>query len=201
MRYLVFLIILISIQSCVQLDFKNEYIEVDYYTLNQPDLESVKNIKVDKSLMIRNFTVASEFDTEYLFEKIGEYDIEIYQYHRWLELPAPLFTDYVTKRIVNSETFSSVLQSGSFAIPDLIIEAHILEIGGYQVDKDSYSIVKMNVNVLKNNPKKDVLFSKMYEQIHLRNNNKASSIPEAISIGIAKITDQLILDIQDNIND
>ena len=201
MRYLVVLIILITLQSCIKLDFKNEYIEVDYYTLSQAEFKTVKDVKIDKSVMIRNFTIATEFDTEYLFEKKGENEIEIYHYHRWLDLPAPLFTDYLTKRFINSETFSSVLKSGSFAIPDLIIEAHIVEFGGYQINKQSYSFIKMNINVLKNNSKKDVLLSKMYEHIEPRKNKKASSIPEAMSLGISEISDKLIIDINESINE
>lgn len=194
MRYIVSFIILIFLSSCLKLNFKSDYQEVEYYSIKQQELNSSNAQKTDQNIMIRNFTISSEYDTEYLIEKDNNSQIELYHYHRWMDLPAPVVTDFVTERFIRSDKFNSVLRTGSFVIPDLVMEGHINHINGIKEDRESYAEASITINVL-DNKGKHLIFTKTYLRKTIREKGKAADLALGLSKVISEITDEIIVDV------
>ncbi len=201
-KLLLFCLSLTVLSGCVSIISK--YPPIEYYKLHQEPI-SAKNVgKVSVALMIRDFTVPSEFENENLWVKWDDNRIQKYFYHRWTSDLSELITEFFQERYNKTEAFmSGVVKTSSWVVPDYILEANILEMTANSSEKNApgtnNAYISMQVSLSRRNVlkvDKAVIFSENYNQKIQRNDNSAKSIVPAFSVALSQLADKILLDIQ-----
>lgn len=193
---------LVAISSCVNIDIKSDYPEIKYYNLSQEN-SILKNIDtINAALLVRFFTSEDMLESTRLHGKWEDGRIQLYYYHRWISESPALITDFVIERFNKYNIFSKgTFNSSSMVLGDYVLEGNILEMMAYN-NKDeklgsNYIALSIQITLIKRPPfsvEKNVVFSKVYSAKEPRPDNKPSSIPNAMSIGISKICDYMVND-------
>ncbi len=193
---------LLVLSACVSI--KSDYQPITLYRLNQEAI-SAKNLgKINITFMIRNFTTASEFDTEHLLCTWDNSKVQPYYYHRWAADASEMMTDFFFTRYSKTQMFmGGVVGTDSWVVPDYFMEAKILEMMAYSSKEKSsnanYVNVSIQVSLARRSPlkiEKEIVYSDNYIQKIQRSDNLVSSIVPAMSKAVSQIADKLLLDIQ-----
>lgn len=188
--------------GCVSITSK--YPPIEYYKLHQEPV-SAKNLgKIDITLMVRNFSVSSDLESENLQAIWDDNHIQKYYYHRWATDFPSMITDYFVERFSNVGAFTTgVVKSSSWILPDYYLEANILELTAKNSEKtaegSNYVYVSLQITLARRTPLKtgkDVVFNENYYQKIERADNTVKSIVPAYSKALSQIADKVILDIE-----
>ncbi len=204
--YLYYLLIGISLSltSCISL--KSDYPKITYYRLPQKTVQkgipagsAVSSVlSVREILLVKTFTIDTEFDTEQILALNGTSEIQPYNYFRWIAEPRELVTAYVVNHLQASGNFvGGVMTETTSVAPTLQMECRIAEFVARNMGNGAPSAaITLHVVVQRasgaNSP---VILQKTYSQTSPRTNGEAASIPEAMSEALSKITDAMIVDI------
>ncbi len=186
--------------SCFSI--RSKYEQVNYYLLQQVPLLVHFNEQFLTQLIVREFRISSEYDTEHLLAREKE-GIRRYHYHRWLNTPSSMITDYVIARLNRHEVFSGGIHSfKTMATSDYFLEGTVNEIIAYNSDSratlENYVVLSIQIALIKRQQLKavdTVLFNNIYETKVIRKDNSVSNIAESVSRGLAEITDSIMADI------
>ncbi|MDQ1267183.1 MAG: cholesterol transport system auxiliary component [Bacteroidota bacterium] len=195
------LILTIVFSSCISLTV--EYPEITLYQLTQDSYPTIIDKPLNGSLLIRDFTIASQFDTDHLFADQGVNQIKRYYYHRWSTDFSDLATDFFVDRYSEKGIFrGGVVKSSTMLVPDYILEGHITDLMAYNYDEDSeiknYVYLSINFQFIRKEVEKTglvTIFNKSYYSIIERPDNSVATIVPAYSKAILQISDSLITDI------
>ncbi len=199
------LILAIACAGCVNL--KDDYPEIAYYGLRQAPSNLARIDTVPGTLQIRDFSIASEYDTEHIIAMLDNGKLHRYYYHRWLTGFADMATDFFVKRFSARNAFAGgVVKSASVTPPDYILEGQVLEMHTRNSElKDpgkSYVNLSIKINLIRRASDKvetTVLLSKVYEQKENRLSGDVSTVAEAYSKAVSIIADQVLVDVQKSI--
>ncbi len=198
-------LLLAMLSSCINL--KDEYPDITYYSLNdiQSNISEIK--QVDGALLIRNFSISSEFDTKHLLANWDSKRVQKYYYHRWISDISDMTTDYIFNRISKLKVFSNgAISSTSMIIPDYILEGQIINLAVNNTDLlesgNNNAEIEIKINLIIRNkeiPGETTIFTQVYKEEVLRQNNLVTSIAPAVSRGISLISDKIAVDIKNAI--
>ncbi len=209
--YLYYLLIGISLSltSCISL--KSDYPKITYYRLPQKTVQkgtpagsatssalSADAMRLSETLLVKTFTIDTEFDTEQILALNGTSEIQPYNYFRWIAEPRELVTAYVVNHLQASGNFvGGVMTETTSVAPTLQMECRIAEFVARNMGNGAPSAaITLHVVVQRasgaNSP---VILQKTYSQTSPRTNGEAASIPEAMSEALSKIADAVIVDI------
>ena len=137
-KYLALIIFIFSLQGCINVDFKGDYPEIEYYRLKQVDEISSNTGTVEGTLQIRDFSIGEELETNYLLALIDETTIKRYYYHRWITDCSSLITDFFINRFNSIDAFKGgIINSSSIIQPDFILEGQVIDMMAYNSTKDA----------------------------------------------------------------
>lgn len=207
-RLCIFLAFVALAQSCISL--KSEYPDISYYRLNQEPSTYRNTATIPGTLQVRSFTAVDDVQTDQLLAMTDNNHVEKYYYHRWVAEGSQLLTDYFLVRLNNLKAFSGgVCTSSTVLVPDFILEGQVLDMAAYNAPekdkqaKDENRVqVSIKITLLKRTPgkvDKDIVLNKVFSQAHKRDNSSVSSIAPAFSKCLAKMTDQMMTEIQASI--
>ncbi|MBX3043583.1 MAG: hypothetical protein KIT33_03280 [Candidatus Kapabacteria bacterium] len=191
---------LIILAGCINL--REPYPVINYYELKQePTL--LKNLPVlEQTVMIRRVFVNETFDTPHFLISTPPNNVERLFYHRWISDVSTLATDFVATRINQSGLLKhGVLKSGSIALPEYIVEPHLIEMTTYNDDspqtREYYVQIEFKVDYLKrlNDNKLELFFSSNYKQKFVRRKYETKFIAEAYSRVFSMAVDNIISDL------
>ncbi len=193
-------IIAVLLTSCISI--RSKYEPVNYYLLQQTPLLAGYTEKFPTQLIVREFRISSQYETEHLlaFQRDG---IKLYYYHRWLNMPNILVTDYLITRLNRHNVFSGGVHSFStIAVSDYYLEGTINEFIAFNDEKrgssENFVIISIQATFLKREKLKvadTVLFSNLYETKVFRKDNSVTNIADTFSRGLAEIADKIMGDI------
>jgi len=198
-------LVFLFLSGCFSITTK--YPPIEYYKLHQEPV-SAKNLgKTDVTLMIRDFTIATELDNESLWAQWDNSKVQIYYYHRWITNISEMITDFFHQRYSNLHVFmGGVVKASSWIVPDYILEGNVLEMTAVNSESKSansnYTNISIQVTLARRTPMKigrDVVFTESYNQKVPREDNTIASIIPAFSKGFSQIADKMLLDIQNAI--
>lgn len=197
-----FLVIIFGIIFTSCINIRSKYEPVNYYLLQQTPLLAGFPEKFPTTLIVREFRISSQYDTENLLARQKD-GIKLYYYHRWLNTPNVLITDYVINRLNRHNVFNGGVHSfATIAVSDYFLEGTINEFIAYNDEKkgpqDNYVSISIQATFLKRQRLKatdSVLFSNVYETKVYRKDNSVTNIAESFSRGLAEITDKIMSDI------
>jgi len=192
----------ICLSGCISI--KSDYPTIEYYRLEQEPTKYRNIGTIPNALLIRDFTVSEEIDTERLIAVVDNTSVKRYFYHRWITDCSSIITDFVVKRYNEMNTFANgVIKSTSIIMADYILEGHILDMIAYnsEENKEVKNEIFLSIRItllgkIPNSTETEVLISKVYSRKEARPNNLASSIAPAFSKSFSSLADEILGDIQ-----
>lgn len=202
MRSIFFISLIFLFSSCINLDFRSEYVATSYYGLNDEIELNVLDNKVGSSILIRSISVASAFETQTLFEKNEENQIQRFNYHKWQTQPSELLSDFIFNKLVSSEVFETGIMMGqSLKIPDYVIEMNVIDFSTYKIEKGREARFSIYFNLFQRvSGKRELVLSKEIATKTTVNGNKVKDIAPAMSEAITKACSELIISLQNTID-
>ncbi len=203
-KVIFFILIILGTNSCI--NPKNEYPEIKYYNLSQVNTNKLDLYNINGSLLIRDIAVSSTlFGSQIMVNWDGK-KIQRYFYHRWAEDFDLIAYDFFLLRISNSNLFKKgVVKNISSLLPDYLLDINILNLYvESRSNSDEINFVNAEVSVtlskrgvtLKDN---ELIFTKIYNNRIVRNNNQVDNVAEFVSLTLSKITDNIIVDISNTV--
>lgn len=196
--------IVLQFNSCISI--KSDYPEINFYNLDQTATTAAAQQDLEIALMIRDFSIAAEYDSERILTKWEGLRIQRYFYHRWTADPAELITDYFTGTMSRSSVFSSVITPPTVIIPDYILEGEIIEMMAYSSEDEeteNYVVLSLKMSLISTDPAKteeNVVMDKVYTTKVQRENEKAATIAPAFSNAASKLSREVLSDIIASVN-
>jgi ABC-type uncharacterized transport system auxiliary subunit len=196
---LLLFLVLLFLPGCFSL--KTEYPEIEYYTLEQEPLSAVSGSKINATLLVKDFTVNENLETDQILASGGDGKITRYYYYRWNSDYAAMITDFFVNRYDTIEGFTGgVIKASSLIVPDYILEAQVLDMMAFNSDAgNSHVELKIQASLLKTMPMssdKQIVFSKMYYNKTPRSGSAITSVIPSYSKALSKIADEMFDDIQ-----
>lgn len=197
-----YLLFLLCLSGCVSI--KSDYPTIEYYRLEQEQTKYRNIGTIPNALLVRDFTLSEEIDTDRFLALVDNSSVKRYFYHRWVADCSSLITDFIVKRYNEMKTFSNgVVKSSSIVIADYILEGHILEMLAYNSEKNKevknevfLSIRIALLGKIPNSTETEVLISKVYSKREARPDNLARSIAPSFSKAFSSLSDEILADIQ-----
>ncbi len=185
---------------------KSEYPEIHFYDMTDRSSESItSNGSIPYSIYIKPFSTLSQFDTDQMIEKRDDNKIHRFFYHRWIED----FTDLFRNRTIAELTRSGLAAKGtvsnsvSINVPELTLEAQVIDAMAYAVDDtDNYSVtleVEFTLKEYKSGQESPVLHKKIYKETVIRDEDDANSINIAFAQATNKMLNKLLNDLKQNV--
>jgi ABC-type uncharacterized transport system auxiliary subunit len=194
-----FLFLLLLLPGCFSI--KSDYPEIEYFTLEQEPLSATSGAKINATLLVKDFTVNENLETDQMLASDGDGKVRRYYYYRWNSDYAAMITDFFVNRYNTIEGFTGgVVKSSSLIVPDYILEAQVLDMMAFNSDGgNSHVELKIQASLLRTVPmssEKQIVFSKMYYNKTPRSGSAITSVIPSYSKALSKIADEMFDDIQ-----
>jgi ABC-type uncharacterized transport system auxiliary subunit len=208
--------------SCVTI--KSEYPKTSYYRLSSKPLEASAEAAHTEVLMVKSFSVDSEFDTDHLLAlnpsvagatagasagasagaggAVSSAEMQKYNYHRWISEPRELVTAYTVNRLQASQAFTGgVFTEATSVLPTLELEGRIVEFMGRNASADGANTATVVLHLALKRvggdaPVQRILLQKIYTHSAPRPNDAAASIPDALGEALSVCLDAALKDIR-----
>lgn len=201
MRTFAIFCFIFAFTACV--DFKSDFPKTNYYKLTQSKTETGVGSKIPGTLLIKDVEFPGLYDTQFLIEYFDESKAKKYHYHKWLDRPQVIVTDFIRTRLNLFEAFSgSVIEPGSALYPDYVLETTILKFDAHNSEDSSFVEVSAKAVLYqkkRQSPETKNLLSEVFEANVLRTSNKISSIAPAYSKALSILTDNIAYKVQNTI--
>ena len=211
MKKIAFLVILVALilNSCVNLDIKDEYPEIIYYQFEQSDNTQLNDIKpINAAILIRNFTISNEFDTKHIIANWDGKRVQRYFYHRWISEVPDMISDFIFSKMAKVKLCKfGPIKSSSLIVPDYIMEAQIINfsVNNFEKVTNKKNNVELEIKVnlirrLSNADGEKIVYTEVYSEKIERENNLVSSVAPAFSQALSVVSDRIFLDMMKRLN-
>jgi ABC-type uncharacterized transport system auxiliary subunit len=185
------------LSSCISL--KTEYPRTAYYRLEQKPVTSA-TVRLPQSLLIKPFTIDSEFDTDRIMTLVNGTETQALNYHRWITEPQELITAHVRARFAERGAFAGgVFTPESSVAPALVLEGRIVECLARSATAVPPNTVTLRIHCTlqqsDGSGTTNVLLQKIYSHTAARANDAGASIAPAMSDAASAVSDSLLNDI------
>ncbi|HPI20971.1 MAG TPA: ABC-type transport auxiliary lipoprotein family protein [Candidatus Kapabacteria bacterium] len=195
-------LLFVCLTGCISI--KSDYPATEYYRLEQEQTKYRNIGTIPNALLVRDFTLSEEIDTDRLIAVVDNTSVKRYFYHRWITDCSSLITDFIVKRYNEMNTFANgVVKSTSIIMADYILEGHILDMVAHNsdVNKEVKNDISLSIRItllgkIPNSTENEVLLSKVYSRKETRLNNLATTIAPAFSKAFSLLADEILGDIQ-----
>lgn len=196
----IFIILSLSLFSCIE--FKSDYPETTYYKLSEEDI-NLETPKFDGGILIKDISLPTWVNIDYLTEYKENNIIERYYYHKWSNNLKSQVHNLIKNRLISQNNFSKgVVNFSSKNVAKYILEIDILDLVANDEDNGNLAYIKSNIKVYSNNNsvKEDLLLNKVYKFEIERSDDELNSIPLDYGILLAKLTDTFLNDMKKAVN-
>ena len=199
---LLFLSFPILIVACVSL--KQPVDKIEYYTLEYPppQIETLKPLPA--VIRMDRFTAAPPYNTSQIIYRDQSFKRNAYVYYRWQTNPGAIVTTLLNRDIKNSGLFKAVLDSGSQFSSSCMIEGTVDEFFEWDAQNAWKAILTVSITLTEKNQndiKNRILFQKTYRKAEICKKKRPKALAEAMSLGLSKISKEMILDVYDCLKD
>ncbi|TAE23981.1 MAG: hypothetical protein EAZ92_13820 [Candidatus Kapaibacterium sp.] len=185
------------LSSCVSL--RSEYPKTVFYRL-EPKPVQVSAGSIGAGLLVKPFTIDSEFDTDHIITLTSATETQPLHYHRWASEPQELLTAAFVNRIQQSAVFTKgVFLPSSSVVPEYQLEARISECLARNAPAQPANTLTLTMHCtlqrIDTQAQQTILLQKVYSQTVQRSSDAASTVAPALSEAAALITDALVKDV------
>ena len=199
---LLFLSFPILFVACVSL--KQPVDKIEYYTLeySPPQMETLTPLP--HVIRMDRFTAAPPYNTTQIIYRDQSFKRNAYVYYRWQTNPGAIVTTLLNRDIKNSGLFKAVLDSGSQFSSSCMIEGTVDEFFEWDAQNAWKAILTVSITLTEKNQndiKNRILFQKTYRKAEICKKKRPKALAEAMSLGLSKISKEMILDVYDCLKD
>ncbi len=192
---------ILLINGCV--DLKSDYPEIRYYRFSQEELSNIKHEQLPVAVQFRNFSLSSQINPFRLMAMEGQNEVSMYYYFRWANDCSDMAKDFMIERFSNYDIFKGgVLTPENIIMPDYFVEGMVTDMMAYNTEDEDvekpYVNIQLKISLAVRDIKlsnDNVLFTKVYKSKIFRETNKAESIAPSFSKALNEISDELLIDI------
>jgi ABC-type uncharacterized transport system auxiliary subunit len=200
--FLLFLSVPILFVACVSL--KQPVDKIEYYTLeySPPQMETLTPLP--HVIRMDRFTAAPPYNTTQIIYRDQSFKRNAYVYYRWQTNPGAIVTTLLNRDIKNSGLFKAVLDSGSQFSSSCMIEGTVDEFFEWDAQNAWKAILTVSITLTEKNQndiKNRILFQKTYRKAEICKKKRPKALAEAMSLGLSKISKEMILDVYDCLKD
>lgn len=204
-RLSIFLLLLISLSSCISI--KSDYPKIEYYRLSQEPSLITSNVVFEGLLQVRDITVTEDIDTDQFIALWDNTKLQRYFYHRWISDVPSLMTDFIVSRYGKREMFTKGISTSSSLIPpDYLLDIRVLEMMAFNSESKEPNSNKVKLSVqlsfFKRNASEalpKLITKEVFTSEQNRANSTAKTIPIAFSKAFSEISDRIIVAMQNAI--
>jgi ABC-type uncharacterized transport system auxiliary subunit len=199
-KFILLFIGLIFITSCINL--REPYPNIEYYSLKQ-EQSFLQNLQQKShTVLLRRVIVNESFDTPHFLIHLDNSKVQRLFYHRWISDISTLTTDFLMTRLNQSKLLvHGVVGSGSVAVPEYIIEPHLIEMTTKNANNiamgENFVEIALKVDFIKRLPDNtlEFVFSNVYRQKYIRRQTETKYIADAYSKVFSMAVDNVISDL------
>ena len=200
--FLLFLSVPILFAACVSL--KHPVDKIEYYTLeySPPQMETLTPLP--HVIRMDRFTAAPPYNTTQIIYRDQSFKRNAYVYYRWQTNPGAIVTTLLNRDIKNSGLFKAVLDSGSQFSSSCMIEGTVDEFFEWDAQNAWKAILTVSITLTEKNQndiKNRIVFQKTYRKAEICKKKRPKALAEAMSLGLSKISKEMILDVYDCLKD
>jgi cholesterol transport system auxiliary component len=178
--------------------------KIEYYTLEYPPPQIGTLNPLPHVIRMDRFTAAPPYNTSQIIYRDQSFKRDAYVYYRWQTNPGAIVTTLLNRDIKNSGLFKAVLDPGSRFSPSYMIEGTVDEFFEWDTQNAWKAILTVSIMLTeknKNDTKNRILFQKTYRKAEICQEKKPKAVAEAMSLGLSKISKEMITDIYDCLKD
>ena len=182
--------------GCV--NFKQPRNRVQHYMLEytSPEMKDLKPLPV--SLKVDRFSVAPAYNTNRIIFRDGSFKRDEYFYHKWRANPGDMVTYFLSRDIRDSGLFKAVLPHGSEFPFSCVLEGSVDEFVEWDSPEGWYGVLGVTITLMAENEPdvtKRILFQKTYRAEKPLTEKNPQGLTQALSLAMADISKNIIMDI------
>lgn len=184
------------LSSC--LDFKQERMKIDYYTLEYDPPGIGSHELLPAVVRIEPFRVAPLYDTNRMIYREGLFKRDAYVYHRWRVNPGDLITYYLRRDLRESGIFKGVLPQESRSPSTHVVEGSVEEFYERDQETDGEAVLNITITLMKSQEpdiSKRIVFQRTYGSTKALGQRSPQALAVAMSQSMAAVSKEIIRDI------
>jgi len=193
-----FLLSMVLMTSC-SFGAKPSY-KVNQYTLEYPSPFPKELTSVNELIKVEQFSVAQTFNTSAMIYKEGPNLRNVDPYNRWRIKPGEMAAEYLVRDLRNSGLFRAVISYDDSEETRYLLEGQVDEFLEASEKDGRKAVLSLNVTFLdltKRDTAEKVIFQRDYKVVEPYPEKTPAALAQGMSRAMAKISRQIILDLQD----
>jgi len=197
--YLIFpflIICFVILQGCANIG-KPHY-NVENYLLNYIAPTFENKIKLDKTIRISRFTIASAYNNQNMIFRTNDYNVDFFNYNRWAVNPADMIADILLRDMQESGLFRAVFSRYEAEETRFIIQGGINDFFLRAGDNGKVAVIAMEITLKDSQQKeatKRILFQKKYSREESLTDQSPRGYCQAMSKALKNLSQQITTDV------
>lgn len=188
--------LLLLVVGCLNL--KQPAVNIDYYQIEYEPVNPPASKPLDAVLGVRNFTIATAYDSNRLVYREGPFERNTYFYKRWITNPAAMITSSLFKDLQHSRNYLAVAAVPGPTKWDYEIQGFVRDIYENDVGDSWHAVIDLEITCIKGmpmNPKRRVLFQRNYHTSVPCKSKDPKAVVAAMSAAVQEISIELQKDV------
>jgi len=176
--------------------------EIENYLLDYTAPTFKNKIKLDTTIRIYRFTIASAYNTQNMIFRTGDYTLDFFNYNRWAINPADMTADTLLRDMQASGLFRAVFSRYTVEETRFLLQGGIndfyLRIG----ENGKVAVISMEITLkdsLRQETKKRIVFQKKYSREESLTEQSPQGYCQAMSKALKNLSQQITTDVYEAI--
>lgn len=188
---------LIALSGCVPK--KPPYLVQQYTIEYGPPLTKGMD-RVEGSIGVERFSVSQSFNTTAMVYRSGDYQVSVYNYHRWRVNPGDMVTDFLLRDFRKGRAFGPVFSYRDMVKPRFVLQGGVEQFLLVQKNGRAEALLQIFVSLLDNREKgvdSRVIFQKAYSYTEFSLENTPEAFARGMSSAMARFSAELTRDVHE----
>jgi ABC-type uncharacterized transport system auxiliary subunit len=195
-----YLVILMSLGSCVNL--KQPVEEIQYFTLEYP-APRIEGLKpVPALIQVEPFGAPPPYNSDRIVYRDGAFKRDAYYYYRWQASPNVLVDTFLRRDIGESGLFESVLKGPCEEAPSFRLKGTVDDFLEWDGPENWQVVLALRVTfIAEGNPcgGRKILMQKAYRVQRACMSKNARGVAEAMSLAMSEVSKRIILEMYESV--
>ena len=174
-----------------------------YHYILEYDSPKVQITPKQASILVETFSAAPAFNTDHMLYGPSPYQLSEYAYHLWRANPGEIVASFILRDIRQSGLFAAAVNQMDVSTPiNYRLAGSIDEFLEHDEASQWFAVAALTVSLLRENtqePSEMLIFQKSYRVSKPCRAKNPEALAAAMSLAVAEISAQLIMDISDAI--
>lgn len=155
--------LLLLVTGCLNL--KQPAVKINYYQIEYEPMNVPTPKPLDVVLGVRDFDIATTYNSNRLVYKKGAFERDTYFYNRWITNPAAMITTATLSDFIHSRTYRAVVPIPGATKWNYEIQGYVRDIYENDLGNNWHGVIDLEITLIKGMPtdlKRRVLFQNSY---------------------------------------